>query len=443
MRALKSRATVLLMTAAALLALYGCDTILDGETMSISPHMESTASPSVGFMEAETYDEIKDCMLSLILEHKPENTFRVNISYEGDVQNDIDRACYEIPRDDPIGAYAVSEMVGTVKQIISYYEVELSIAYTDVTKEQLENIVTVSTARDLDQLLLSELGEYARSFTALVYGVEMTEKDARDSVSRLYYENPGDIVMVPVTTVDFYPKYGSDRIIKYTFGYRYEASTLQEMEQLLKDAVLDMAGSAAGDDGMLVLLTLAQRLMDSAVYDEETAAGGDYSNQNVSATAYSALISGSAVSEGYAMAFKALCDKLGVECTVVIGRYAGALHAWNIVGLEGNYYHIDVCSCDRFGLETAFLKNDTEMGADYEWDTDAYPVCDGPLSYDDLPVEVLSTEDAETETAAAGAPASEKPPAEAPETQAPATETPSESPTDEAPAETSEDAPAE
>jgi hypothetical protein len=181
----------MLMTAAALLTLHGCDSILDDETMSISPHMESTASPSEGVMAAETYDEIKDCMLSLILEHKPENTFRVNISYEGDVQNDVDRACYDIPRDDPIGAFAVSEMVGTVKQIISYYEVELSIAYTDVTKEQLENIVTVSTVRDLDQLLLSELGEYARSFTALVYGVDMTEKDARDNVSGFTMKTPG------------------------------------------------------------------------------------------------------------------------------------------------------------------------------------------------------------------------------------------------------------
>ncbi len=102
-----------------------------------------------------------------------------------------------------------------------------------------------------------------------------------------------------------------------------------------------------------------------------------------------------------------------------------------------------MCNCDRFGLETAFLKNDTELEADYEWDADAYPVCDGPLTYEDLPVEAFSNEDAETGTASGGAPASEKPTAEAPATDTPDEAPTDEAPTDEAPAETSADVPAE
>ena len=100
-----------------------------------------------------------------------------------------------IPKYNPVGAYAVLEMVGTVKQIISYYEVELSIAYKDVTKEQLQSIMTVTNESDLDYKLLVSLGQYARSLTVLAYGIVMTEEEARKHVTSLYYDNPKDIVI--------------------------------------------------------------------------------------------------------------------------------------------------------------------------------------------------------------------------------------------------------
>ena len=81
------------------------------------------------------------------------------------------------------------------------------------------------------------------------------------------------------------------------------------------------------------------------------------------------------------MAYKALCDQLGIDCTVVLGQYKGAIHAWNIIELDGHYYHVDVSNCDLYGLDTAFLKNDDEMKDDYVWDTDVYEVCDGPITY--------------------------------------------------------------
>ncbi len=381
MRAIKARVIALILAGAGLATLFGCGSILDDETWSVSPAFEPSASPVGGVMEAGTYDEIEDCILDLIVSRDDkEKIFRVNINYDGDVQRDIDKACNDIPKYNPVGAYAVLEMVGTVKQIISYYEVELSIAYKDVTKEQLQSIITVTNESDLDYKLLVSLGRYARSLTVLAYGIGMTEDEARKLVTSLYYDNPRDIVIMPVTTVDFYPKFGTDRIMAFTFGLRSEASTLEAMGQSLKDAVRDITDSVLGADAQNVLLLLAQRVMEMTKYDEETAAG-EYSNQNQSATAYGALINGSAVSEGYAMAYKALCDQLGIDCTVVLGQYKGATHAWNIVGLDGYYYHVDVSNCDLYGLDTAFLKNDDDMKDDYVWDTDVYEVCDGPITY--------------------------------------------------------------
>ncbi len=374
------RITALFLATLALLTLFGCSSILNGDTIFVSAHIEPSPTSSDAAMEAETYEEIKSCMLSFIRSYKDDGLFRV-YSYDGDLQYDVDRACYEIPREDPLGAFAISEMVGTVKQIVSYYEVEVYFAYNNITKEKLDSIITITAASDLTNKLKLALVDYAPSMTALAYNIDISDEEALDLVTQLYYEYPGDIVMLPVTTVDFYPKTGSDRIIDFTFGYRYEASTLAVMEQSLKDNIRDITASVIWNDNDQMLLMLAQRLMESTEYDEETSAGGDYSSQNISATAYSALINGKAVSEGYAMAYKALCDELDVECSVVIGKYKGAVHAWNIVELDGYYYHVDISNCDRFGLNAAFLKNDEDMSPDYEWDTDIYMVCNGPLSY--------------------------------------------------------------
>jgi transglutaminase-like putative cysteine protease len=57
---------------------------------------------------------------------------------------------------------------------------------------------------------------------------------------------------------------------------------------------------------------------------------------------YGALVDKVAVCEGYAQAFKLLCNKAGLECIVVTGSMNGVGHGWNKVKLGGVWYNIDV-----------------------------------------------------------------------------------------------------
>jgi transglutaminase/protease-like cytokinesis protein 3 len=268
----------------------------------------------------------------------------------------------------------------SVTQIVSYYEVEINVAYRKITKEQLDSIITISTLRYLKSDLQDMLVDYAPSMTVLLKNVDLTADEALSYVSEIYYENPLDIVMMPVSTVEFYPNHGTERIMEFIFGYRYEDSTLGAMEKSLKNTVSNIAESVTGNSDGAILLSLARRLTEISEYDEETAANGEYSNQNTAATAYGALITGSAIGEGYAMAYKALCDDLDLECHVVLGTYNGKAHAWNIVTIEDHFYHVDVAMCDVGGMAAAFLKKDSDMKK-YKWDKDKYEVCDGPLTY--------------------------------------------------------------
>lgn len=385
------RITTVLLCLAALLVIPGCSSILDGNVSSVTAHEKPTAAATDSVIEASTYDELKTQILGFVRLHEPTGIIRVN-SYDGNLQADVNRACNEIVNDDPLGAYAVSKISGIATPIVSYDEVQITIDFNDVTKDQIDNIITVSTLRYLKSDLQTTLSGYAPSLTIVAKDIPLTSDDALNIIKQIYYSNPMDIVMLPITTPPkFYPDHGPDRIIVFTFGYRYEASTLTAMQEALKSKVEHIAESVTGNNDGAILLSLCQRLMSITDYDTATAESGDISDQNISATAYGALVTGSAVGEGYAMAFKALCDELGIECYVVTGTHIGVKHAWNIVMLEGNYYHIDVSMCDVNGIATAFLKNDTEMKKYYSWDTSSYKVCNGPITYASLTSSLATT----------------------------------------------------
>ena len=61
-------------------------------------------------------------------------------------------------------------------------------------------------------------------------------------------------------------------------------------------------------------------------------------------TAYDCLVNGVSVCEGYAKAFRVLCNAAGLECYCVTSN--SNVHAWNIVKVDGEFYYVDCTSDD-------------------------------------------------------------------------------------------------
>jgi len=80
---------------------------------------------------------------------------------------------------------------------------------------------------------------------------------------------------------------------------------------------------------------------------------------------YGVFVNEKAVCAGYAVAFQYLMNRLGIECTYVIGpTNSGGWHAWNLIKLEGDYYYVDVTFDDRTNTDMR-KSGSSEISYDY------------------------------------------------------------------------------
>ena len=113
-------------------------------------------------------------------------------------------------------------------------------------------------------------------------------------------------------------------------------------------------------------------------YDERLENEGSVPPESNSS--YGILALGIGVCEGYAKALKHLLDLLNIESMVVVGTSRGENHAWNLVKIDGDYYHIDPTWDDPVTSDGSnilrhnyFNLSDKEIGKTHSWDREKYP----------------------------------------------------------------------
>lgn len=95
---------------------------------------------------------------------------------------------------------------------------------------------------------------------------------------------------------------------------------------------------------------------------------------------YGPLIEERGICSGIAYAFKTLMESLNIECMVIHGQLKGdsnMKHAWNLVRLNNQYYHVDAtCGIEQGVCVSSFMKCDSQM-KEYQWDQDYFPKATG------------------------------------------------------------------
>lgn len=113
-------------------------------------------------------------------------------------------------------------------------------------------------------------------------------------------------------------------------------------------------------------------IVKNTVYGTDTISASPHS-------AYAALKEGKAVCQGYALLVQKMLVGLGVESKYVVGEVDTGGHAWNLVKVDGQWYHLDTTWNDPLPDRPNtvsykyFLVNDKIMKLDHVWKQSDYP----------------------------------------------------------------------
>ncbi len=132
-------------------------------------------------------------------------------------------------------------------------------------------------------------------------------------------------------------------------GRRHMLQAQSQVSETLDRVSMQIAEETAASGGGETELhhAIFVYLCNNVEYDyelSEAILSGDYSSPlRKNRGSYGALVEGRTVCSGYAAAYKAICDRLGLECWV-----ASSLdHAWNLIRVDGKVYCVDATSGDQ------------------------------------------------------------------------------------------------
>ena len=353
------------------LLLTGCS-LVPNEYASSRPHeTEQIVRPEAA--EVKSYEELTDAILDIIKLGAEEGSIRA-VGYDGNVEEDLVKAVYEVARQTPVGAYAVDYINHSCARIVNYYEIRLSVTYRRSGRE-IASIQQAYTPEQMQGQVARGLMTYADRLAMQI--TEDQQYDMAAIVAKYCGENPAHMVEIPQIAVSVYPDSGKERIVEVEFFYEHSPEELDEMKKALEESI-----SAAAEyiryrnsdrDKMQLLYTyLTERFT--------------YKKAVGTTPVYSALCEGIADPMGLSRALKLICDKAGVACSTVSGLRDGETYHWNIVSDDGDFRHMDLYECimDSHGLH---LKTDWQMDR-YYWNTQEYPACvvkEEPVQEEALP----------------------------------------------------------
>ncbi len=146
---------------------------------------------------------------------------------------------------------------------------------------------------------------------------------------------------------------------KYTITYDYLSSAQEEVHT--EAVVASMVPYFNTGSTFDKVLQVHDYICSDVNYSYETAqgvAGFDYRS------AFDALESKMTVCSGYALLFQKFMDQMGIPCYIAAGKVNGVEHAWNLVNIDGKWYHIDCTNDDQnYGIiRDFFLRGSTYAG---------------------------------------------------------------------------------
>ena len=354
--------------------LAACGSVFDKEYVQIADYVPTVqdAGQTGERVTVHNFAGLKQTIRSLVSNGESDGAIIFDADYDGDAAEDMASACWQVRTQDALCAYCVDNISYDLTKIVTYYEAKVRVSYA-ASVENAANIVKLPYSTGVERLIKTALEEGQTKLVVLINRSSFSAEDMEGTVTRVYRENPATAPKAPTVSVNIYS--GANMQCLYEINLRYGMS----MEELAAKKKLLNAFDPFADVNTDELDEGERALMAYEYLLDHCAITGEGQGGSV----YSALIERASDSEGAALAYVQLCRLLGVDCRIVYGQRDWQNHCWNIVRVNGDYYHVDAGLADA-EVETGFLKPDRSFWERYRWDVAAYPACTGVMTADDI-----------------------------------------------------------
>ena len=199
------------------------------------------------------------------------------------------------------------------------------------------------------EAILTAFKNWETTINLLTYGISVSE--AKDFYRGILQQNPHL----------FYVQNG--------YGYSYSGSKIYSITPVYNTAYTEADVIEYEAKVQAILKTIPSGLSDYekalALHDyivTHCEYDGTYSNYD----AYNVLVEGVAVCQGYTLAYADLLNRVGIENKYVLSDAMN--HAWNLVKIDGEWYHVDATWDDPYSSKSPrlgyvghnnFLRSDT------------------------------------------------------------------------------------
>jgi hypothetical protein len=331
--------------------LSGCSW-MDGSYVSVTPHEVAQSQTGEGITgTVSNYAELRSALVRMVDEGSTEALFTLK-AYPRDVaQKDVDRAVEYVTKIYPIGSYAVE----SIDTEVGTGALSVDITYSH-TAQELAGIRTVRGMDGAEKAIAEALDECADKLVLQISGFR--DVDYNEIVAACAQRNPDRVMETPRVTFQDWPDRGEERVVELLFFYQTDRETLRAM----REQVQPVFSSAA----LYVTAQASERTKFSQLH-AFLMERFDYRYQSSRTPAYSLLCEGVGDSRAFAQVYAAMCSRIGLEATSISGTRDGEKHHWNLVRIDGVWYHLDLLSSSQFRPMTE------EELTGYEWDRDSIP----------------------------------------------------------------------
>lgn len=342
-------------------------------------HDIPSSSSTLSFSNIADYDSLVEAIDTMVHMCRTEQTFLLQ-EFSEDIDGQIKAAIRQV-QSTPVGSYAISSILYKTSLILNHYELSFSVTY-NCTAEDIRNIMPINGKMELKNALTEQLSQFRTKVLFYSETYRTLCEDIDSFIHERYYINP----LYAIGFTDYeYKAFPSDKQpdlvelrIRYTDPAVILTARIKNTETQL-DQIL--SGAADLETSVDALRYFHDDLCSRSEYDlkteEEIARAGYFLPRTAPFSIYGVLVDGLAVSEGYALTFKELCDRYGITCVLVTGAYQGVSHMWNRVYIEQKWYNVD-CSADAIGdgkVGYAFFCVPDEEMPGYTLGSAAKPFC--------------------------------------------------------------------